>query len=132
MKEEAVGFWSRALKAIRSAEILLPTDTDSSSSRAYYAAFYAVSALFALEDKTFSKHSALESAVHKDLVKSGRWSKELGEDYSGLQGIRITGDYGVLEHVSERNAEEAIKAARRILRAVGKEHPNIFAYPGVI
>lgn len=130
MKEEALGFWNRGLKTMQSAEILLPTDPDSSASRAYYAAFYAVSALFALEGKTFSKHSALESAVHRDLVKSGRWPRERGEDYSALQGIRITGDYGVLEHVSARTAEEAIKAARCILRAVYKEHPEIFPYPG--
>ena len=40
MNEEAIGFWSRALKTLPSAESILPTDPDSSASRAYYAAFY--------------------------------------------------------------------------------------------
>lgn len=122
MTEEVRGFWHRALRALDSARILKATDPDGSVSRAYYAAFYAVSALFAAQGKTFSKHSALEAAVHRDLVKQGRWSKQLGCDYSALVGFRTTGDYGVLEHVSEADAEEALLAAGRIVRAVHNEH----------
>jgi uncharacterized protein (UPF0332 family) len=129
MNEEAIGFWNRALKTLPSAESILPTDPDSSASRAYYAAFYAVSAIFALRGRTFSKHSALEAAVHRDLVKPGYWPKELGADYSFSLRLRTKGDYGGLEHVSESEAEEAIQAVRRILRAVHEAHPDVFSVP---
>lgn len=129
MNEEAIGFWNRALKTSQSAKSLLLSDPDSSVSRSYYAAFYAVSALFVLQGRTFSKHSAVESAVHRDLVRPGHWPKELGAEYSSLLALRATGDYGGLEHVSEDEAEEAIQAVQRILQAVYEAHPDVFSDP---
>ena len=73
MKETAAALWSRAQDALESASVLIGVDPDSAASRAYYAAFYAVSALFALEGRSFNKHTALESAVHRDLVRTGKW-----------------------------------------------------------
>lgn len=99
---------------------------DAVASRAFYAAFYTVSALFALQGKTFSKHSALEAAVHRDLVKTGHWSVDLGADYSFLRGLRATGDYSGGIYVSEEEAVEAIKAAHRIIQAVHKMYPEAF------
>ncbi len=129
MNEEAIGFWNRALKTLQSAKLLLSDDPDSSTSRAYYSAFYAASALFALQGRTFSKHSALESAVHRDLVRSGHWPKELGADYSYLLRLRAKGDYGGLEHVSENEAEGAIQAVQRILITVHETHSDVFSDP---
>ena len=129
MNEEAIGFWNRALKTLQSARLILQLDPDSFASRAYYAAFYAVSALFALQGKTFSKHSALESAVHRDLVRPGHWPKELGADYSYLLRLRAKGDYGGLEHVSESEAMEANQMAKRILRVVCEAHPDVLSDP---
>jgi hypothetical protein len=43
----------RALTAMKSAHMLLQSDPDGNASRAYYAAFNAVSALFALSGRTF-------------------------------------------------------------------------------
>ncbi len=129
MNEEAIGFWNRALKTLQTAKSILLADPDSSASRAYYAAFYAVSALFALQERAFSKHSALESAVHRDLVRPGHWAKELGADYSYLLRLRAKSDYGVLEHVSESEAEGAIQAVQRILQAVYEAHSDVFSDP---
>jgi uncharacterized protein (UPF0332 family) len=129
VNEQAISLWERALKSLESAENLLAGDPDGSSSRAYYSAFYAVSAFFAIQGKSFSKHSAVESAVHRDLVKAGVWSVELGEYYSYLRGTRARGDYGGIEHVSRKDAEKALKAAERILKAVHEAHPDIFTYP---
>ena len=126
LNKEADEFWNRALKT---AKLILQADPDSCASRSYYAAFYAVSALFALSGRTFSKHSALESAVHRDLVKPGHWPKELGTEYSSLLALRATGDYGGLEHVSGEEAVEAIQAVQRIFQAVYEAHPDVFSDP---
>src|SRR5947208_2156058 len=40
--------------------------------RAYYACFYAASAVLLQEGCKFVKHSGVRSAVHQDLVKTGR------------------------------------------------------------
>lgn len=129
MNAEALDLWGRAHTTLRTASSLTETDPDSAASRAYYAAFYAVSALFTLDERVFSKHSALESAVHKDLVKSGRWPKDLGVDYSRLLGLRARGDYGVYDHVTKREAKDAVLAAGRILRAVYEARSREFQWP---
>ncbi|MFO7897637.1 MAG: HEPN domain-containing protein [Planctomycetota bacterium] len=111
MSELAEGFWERAQKALQVARSVLSLHPDTAASRAYYAAFYAVSAHFAGAGRTFKKHSALEAAVHRDLVKPGTWPRELGARYTMLIELRRTGDYGTLEHVSAEEASGANSGA---------------------
>ncbi|MBI3250102.1 MAG: HEPN domain-containing protein [Deltaproteobacteria bacterium] len=129
MKADASDLWTRAVQALRTTQLMLSLDPDAAASRAYYAAFYAVSALFALRGKTFSKHAAVRAAVHRDLVKAGDWLKERGEDYSLLFKLRDIGDYGGGIHVSDEEASEALEAARRILQAVHDAGPQDFSKP---
>jgi len=68
VRAAAADFWARARDALAAAKAVLSLSSDSAASRAYYAAFHAVSALFVLEGKTFSRHSGLEAVVHRDLV----------------------------------------------------------------
>jgi uncharacterized protein (UPF0332 family) len=104
----------------------LSVSSDAAASRAYYAAFYAASALFALQGRSFAKHTALEAAVHRDLVRPGAWPTELGRGFSRLMQLRSRGDYGAERHVSPAEAEEAIRIAEDILRHVAGAHPNEF------
>jgi len=126
MNIEALDLWNRAKKALVAARTIIHEDPDSSASRSYYAAFHAVSAYFALNGKTFTKHSALESAVHKDLVKPGLWPSDLGRSFSWLASTRSTGDYGGGLHVSEEDAVNAVEKAQQILNFVNIQIPNIF------
>lgn len=124
MSPEALDYWDRAAQALRTAESLIDRDPDASSSRAYYAAFYAVSALFAMEQVSHVKHTAVERAVHRDLVKPGRWSVALGAAFSWLTNLRYTADYGGVEHVQKEDAELAVEKARMILDAVRSAFPE--------
>ena len=126
MNREAVDLWERAVEALRAARAVLPVSPDAAASRAYYAAFYAVSALFAGENRTFTRHAAVESAVHRDLVHEGRWAAELGASYTRLVKMRELGDYGGGRHVDAEEAARAIDAAEEIVRAVGTLHPEAF------
>jgi len=126
MKKEALDYWERAVKAYETASALSADDPDASASRSYYAAFYAVSALFSLQEKSFRRHSALEAAVHRDLVNTGRWSKDMGADYSWLVRLRYTGDYGGEEHVTFEDANEAAGKALRILKTVSETSSGTF------
>lgn len=121
MNDETKSLWERALQAYQTACDLAIKDPDAAASRAYYAVFYAVSALFIDENKDFSKHSAIEIAVHRDLVKTKRMSESFGENYSFLRGLRDTGDYGGWTHVSSEDAKESIQSAKNILVEVAKE-----------
>jgi uncharacterized protein len=121
---EVEDLWSRALRSLRTADLLADEDPDASASRSYYAAFYAVSALFAFQQLSFSKHAGIERAVHRDLVKSGLWSAEVGAAFSWLASLRYTGDYGGEEHVQPEDARLAAEKARLIIHEVRKSAPE--------
>ncbi len=127
MRREALDLWERALDALRVAEQTTSLSPDAGASRAYYAAFYGVSALFAAEGRSFTRHTAVESAIHRDLVRGGRWEPVLGAAYTKLMKLRETGDYGGGRHVTEQEARDAVATVRLILRAVSKTYPVDFA-----
>jgi uncharacterized protein (UPF0332 family) len=122
--------WDRAHNALQSAETLLLVSADDAASRTYYAAFHAVSAAFALLGRTFTSHRALRAAVHRDWVKQGLWTPELGADFDALWELRDLGDYGGTGHVDVEDATAAVAAARRILEVLRAQHPELEAPQG--
>ena len=54
-------------------------DYDFGSSRAYYAAFYAVQAAILTKNMSFSKHSGVISAFNQHFVKTGLFPKEFSK-----------------------------------------------------
>lgn len=120
MREFALSEWERAQKSLQVARQVLDVDPDSSASRAYYAAFHAVTTLFALKEQEFTKHTALRAAVHRDLVKPGVWPVSLGADFDFLMDMREIGDYGGLTHASPDDAIRAIECSGRIMDAVSR------------
>ena len=131
MSDYALNLWERATEALSVAEHDLLLSPDATASRAYYAASYAASAHFALTGRTFTKHSAVETAVHRDLVKTGAWPVELGPQYSRLIQLRTTGDYGHLNRVSPGEAREALDIARQVLRTVQQVNSGRFSRDGI-
>jgi uncharacterized protein (UPF0332 family) len=61
--------------------------------RLYYACFYAVSALLLTRNFSTSKHGYLRSLMHREFVKTGLLSKEMGDHFDLLFDSRHTGDY---------------------------------------
>ena len=125
MIEYARQEWDRAGRTLASARVLLESDPDSAASRAYYAAFHAVSALFALRGESFTRHTALRAALHRELVKSGEWSVSLGKDFDYLLEMREVGDYGGPVRVDLDDAQAAVACTTRILAAVEVACPEL-------
>jgi len=93
---------------------------DIAASRAYYAAFYAASALLLQEDIDTTKHSGVIASIHRSFVKEGKLDKEQGRNLQWLFDLRGVGDYGVSEHVSAGEAYKSVKVAEDFLKAVLK------------
>lgn len=91
---------------------------DFAASRAYYAAFYAATALLLPEGLETSKHSGVIAFVHQRFVKTGRLNHEQGKALNWLFELRGVGDYGVTQHVSQQETEQAIQAARGFMNAI--------------
>jgi len=121
VKEFADSQLQRARRIIQTASMLVATDPESAASRAYYAAFHALTALFALRGQSFKKHAALRAALHKDLIKSGEWPMERGKDYDLLTELRENSDYAEVARVTEQDARRAVEAAQRVIAACQEE-----------
>jgi uncharacterized protein (UPF0332 family) len=91
---------------------------DVSASRAYYAAFYAASALLLDKGIDTSKHSGVIALIHQRFVKSGKLSKEQGRNLNWLFELRSVGDYGVSLHVAREEAHRAVDTAQDLIEAV--------------
>ena len=110
--------WTKAARAVASAAAILDMDPDSAASRAYYAAFHGVTAVLACRGLSFTKHTAVRAALHRDLIQAGLLSAELGRDYDYLLDLRETADYGGVAEASRASAAKAIAKASAILAAL--------------
>ena len=82
----------RAEQSIAAARQLLAGQfLDFAASRAYYAAFYAATALLLRENLELSKHSAVIALIHQKFVKTGKLDKEHGKRLNWLFELRGRG-----------------------------------------
>ena len=118
-RREIVELWQRAQEALRATGTLLAAGfPDFAAARAYYAAFYAASALLLAEGKTFRSHRGAVALLHRDYVRTGRLSLDIGRILSTLSDLRSVGDYGGATHVSHAEANGALLEAQQFLEAV--------------
>jgi len=116
---EVKSYMEKAEQAVAAAEkLILDGYYDFAASRAYYAVFYAASALLLKEGLEFRKHSGVLAAIHQHFIKTGRIEKEFGKDLNWLFELRSIGDYGVNVHVPKRDAEQAIISARDFVQKI--------------
>lgn len=115
---EIAAHLERAGTSIRAAkELASKSYYDFVASRAYYAAFYAATALLLSEELEFGKHSGVIASIHQRFVKTGKLDKRHGKDLNWLFELRSVGDYGATIHVSQQDATRAITMAEDFLRA---------------
>jgi uncharacterized protein (UPF0332 family) len=93
-------------------------DYDFASSRAYYAAFYAMEAILLTKHFVFSKHSAVISAFNQHFIKTSIFSKEFSKLITRLFRERQIGDYEFDLSIGEEEAKEDLKIAERITSAI--------------
>jgi uncharacterized protein (UPF0332 family) len=105
-------------------ELLEKEYYDVSASRAYYAAFYAASALLLNEGMDTSKHTGVIALMHQHFVKNGKLTKEQGKNLNWLFELRSVGDYGVSLHVTQQDAQRAVNIAQDFFDAVKTLLPN--------
>ena len=91
---------------------------DFAAGRAYYAAFYAATALLLHDGVEMSRHSGVIAAVHQRYIKTGKLDRTEGKALNWLFEPRSVGDYGGVAHVSRTEVEQAVTAAEKFLQAV--------------
>jgi len=94
-RKEAVRYWwEQAEASLASAQREYNAEAYSFSvNRLYYALFYAVSAALLDRRLSFSKHTGVRAAFHREFIKSGLMAIEWGKLYDELFEDRQEGDY---------------------------------------
>ena len=92
--------------------------------RAYYAAFYAVSAVLLGRARHFVKHAGVRTALHHDLVHTGLLAAKHGKAYDELFEIRLIADYtvtGIDADQAARSLSQAEAIVAEMRRLLGSE-----------
>ena len=86
--------------------------------RCYYAAFYAVKAVLALEEVDFKRHKDAVAYFNKTYVATDIFSKEIGKKLGRLKQERESSDYDDFYMASASDAVEQFETAKMIVSAV--------------
>jgi uncharacterized protein (UPF0332 family) len=104
---------------LKAAQVLRDSGLDGdAASRAYYAAFHAISALHLASGNTFSSHAQLIGRFNKDYVRTGIFAPSLTRVLTRLFEDRQLGDYDPTTTVSSEQASQDIMDARQIVEAI--------------
>ena len=106
---------------IKSAQILLDAgEYRSSNNRAYYGIYHAISAIHALEGKSYKKHKDALANFNKEYVKSEIFPRTIGRRISEAAEIRHASDYDDFYVATKEKAEEQIATAKELLEMIEK------------
>ena len=89
-----------------------------SINRSYYAAFYAVKAVLALEEVDFKRHKDAVAYFNKTYVAPDIFPREIGKKLGRLKQERETSDYDDFYIASAADATEQYAAAEFIITEV--------------
>ena len=91
---------------------------DDSVSRAYYAAFHAMTAMLLSRNLTFSSHGQTIGAFNREFIKTGIIEKEYSMHIQSLFDDRQLGDYDALSVISRETARGHLDVTDRLLDTV--------------
>lgn len=89
-----------------------------SINRCYYAAFYAVKAVLALEKVDFKRHKDAVAYFNQRYVAVNVFDREIGKLLGRLKRKRETSDYDDFYIASSEEAAEQYEAAKRIVKSI--------------
>jgi len=115
-QEAVLVYLDGARDALRSAQYNLDGDFYGVAiNRAYYAFFYAATALLLTLDLTRSKHSAVLAAFRERFVKPGIFPVQDSHAYGEAFELRNVTDYEMLGQADEVQAHTVVENARRFV-----------------
>ena len=110
---------AQADKRLRAARHLLASgDHEDAVSRAYCAAFHAMTAALASRDLEAKTHAGARRLFALHFVTTGLVSVDVGRSIESLQRDRQSGDYDPAPLLSGDDAESAVESAERVMAAI--------------
>lgn len=112
---------SQAEDSIKVAQMSLDNNLYKDSiNRSYYATFYAIKAVLALEEVDFKRHKDAVAYFNKKYVVTDIFSKELGRKVGMLKQLREKSDYDDFYIAGKEEAKIQIDTAFQMIEEVKK------------
>ena len=95
-------------------------DYTSANNRAYYAIFYAIRAVLALEQKDFKRHKDVVAYFNQNYINKEIFPKMIGRKIAQAQKIREDSDYDDEYEPSYEKTQQQINTAEELIKYVEK------------
>ena len=93
--------------------------------RSYYAAFYAIKALLALEEVDFKRHKDVVAYFNKTYAATERIPREVGRKVAHLQQKREKSDYDDFYLASREETVEQVENTRSVIETIRNYISNL-------
>ena len=104
---------------LKSADILLKEgEYRGANNRAYYAIYHAISAVHALDGKSYKRHKDTLANFNKDYVKIEIFPRDFGRKIAQAEEIRHASDYDDFYIATKEKAEEQIMTAKELIEQI--------------
>lgn len=99
-------------------KILEIGDYKTAANRSYYAIFYAMRAVLALDGFDSKKHSGIIAEFRKQYIKTGTFENEMSDIISDLFEVRSSSDYDDFYIISKSKVVEQYEKAKYFVEKV--------------
>ena len=104
---------------LQSANILIrEKEYRGANNRAYYAIYHAISAVHALDGKSYKRHKDTLANFNKDYVKSHIFPQTFGRRIAQAEEIRHASDYDDFYLATKEKAEEQVLTAKELIEQI--------------
>ena len=104
---------------MQSAKVLYDIeDCKGANNRAYYAIFYAINAVHAIEENGYKRHKDAIANFNKEYVKTSIFPREMGRRIARAEEIRHASDYDDFYIASKEEAQQQIVTAEEFIELV--------------
>ena len=119
---------NKAKETLETAKMIFNEGKDftSANNRAYYAIFYAIRAVLAIEETDFKRHKDVLAYFNKEYVNKEIFPKMIGRKISQAQRIREDSDYDDDYEPSLEKTEQQINTAGELVDLVEKYIDNYY------
>lgn len=90
----------------------------AANNRTYYSIYHAITAVFALDNKSYKRHKDTLANFNKEYVKTEIFSRDLGKRIGKAEEVRHNSDYDDFYLVSKEETMQQIESAEMLLEAV--------------
>lgn len=109
----------QARESLSASKIMLENGMPKDAiNRSYYAVFYALKAVLAIEEKDFRRHKDVVAYFNKMYVATDKFSRELGRMVAKLQQLREKSDYDDFFIASIEKAKQQVASAEKVISEV--------------